>query len=119
MKARFVVLFLAALVAFGSLPIMYVNHLAAENKLKALEDQCEAEAKARNTKPDCKKYALTIGPWLTDTQRQIYYSNTDSGWLNNWTGLFFFCAIIAAIPFAWRFFLARLREIARALRGLD
>lgn len=54
-----------------------------------------------------------------DTQLEILYTNSGEDWLSQWVQIVMACAIFSALPFVWLFLLARLRELSRAIRGLD
>ena len=117
-KPRWVILFLAVLISAGSLPILYVNAQKNRAFIETAIEQCkQAVAAEQKISPDHPAAKYSCAGVFSDmtTNRS---SGSDS-WLNNWTIISFACFIVALVPFAWSFFLARLREVSKALRGID
>lgn len=109
MSAKTIIAMILAFIALAIGPITYVEYAKQIKEHERTTEQC-AQEQANARMPLCIFHDLKPKPPL-------------STWLKQWTSsaspALLILALMYITPLLWRFFLDRLRDIARALRGMD
>lgn len=109
MSAKTIIAMILAFIALAIGPITYVDYAKQIKEHERTAEQCTQE-QASARLPMCMFHDLTPKP-------------PASLWLNQWAAaaspVLVILALMYITPLLWRFFLDRLRDIARALRGMD
>ena len=124
--------FIAIVLAACALPLFYFNALSDARNYKSLQNNCMGIRKSVQEMSSTveaidpyfctKEFAQAVdysqrGMALTD----LAYAKTGDEWRGEYLsligGIFAFAAFFAITPFAWRFFLNRVAELSKAIRG--
>lgn len=107
----------AAVLGYG-----YKTTSAADQEYRAAQASCERERAAAHDAPwlkfmDCDGYKITPETTYTESQKALVASYGKERNIGGFGAVAFCIAFLCSLPWAWYFMLARLREVAAAIRG--
>lgn len=108
-SAKTIIALILAFIALAIGPITYVNYAKQIKEHERTTEQC-AQEQANARLPWCMFHDLTPKPPVSIWLKQ---------WASSSSPAMLILALMYITPILWRFFLDRLRDIARALRGMD